>query len=156
MLRDDVPSCPVCVEQALDTVQDVGWHSKDPRYSCGTCNGVLVSEWDVRDLIARATVHKGDEAAKEIVLAPATTPEPIRQCPRCVTKMTKHTLHGIILDRCDEHGYWFDGEELSRVLEKHSAETLKEARKLSPLKQIAVGLGIAGWIAINLLPVFLV
>ncbi|HEY4177419.1 MAG TPA: hypothetical protein VGM90_11320 [Kofleriaceae bacterium] len=73
MLRDDAPRCPVCDETALDTVQDVGWHSKDPRYSCGSCNGVLVSEWDVRDLIAQATFHKDGKPSGEIELAVASS-----------------------------------------------------------------------------------
>ena len=39
-----------------------------------------------------------------------------RECPRCPTKMASVALYGVALDRCPEHGIWFDGEELGRVL----------------------------------------
>lgn len=47
-------------------------------------------------------------------LMPATaTP---RSCPRCTTEMKAVSIYGVTLDHCGEHGIWFDGEELAKVL----------------------------------------
>ncbi|MBA3463943.1 MAG: zf-TFIIB domain-containing protein [Deltaproteobacteria bacterium] len=45
----------------------------------------------------------------------AGTPRP---CPACTTPMPTLTLAGIDLDRCTEHGVWFDPSELPAVLAK--------------------------------------
>lgn len=138
MLRGEASSCPVCAERALDTDGE--------RLTCGGCTGVFVTEAFVRRAIAEAERH-GVQVAPiehELALHPATVVEPARRCPRCMSDMAKHDLHGVIVDRCSAHGLWFDGEELQRVLAKlglapYKWRTLKES--------ITVGVLTAGYIA---------
>ena len=55
-----------------------------------------------------------------------------RTCPRCTTAMTGCHIRVVLgdeiakprpeLDRCTEHGFWFDGNELAKVFEKSLAK----------------------------------
>jgi Zn-finger nucleic acid-binding protein len=39
-------------------------------------------------------------------------------CPSCREVMTPAQMHGILVDRCDKHGIWFDPTELEMVLRR--------------------------------------
>ena len=43
--------------------------------------------------------------------------DPIKNCPICSREMTKDSLNGIIVDRCQLHGIWFDKGELKSVVD---------------------------------------
>ena len=46
--------------------------------------------------------------------------QPILTCPTCAKTMTPCTFVRLALDRCDEHGMWFDGMELEQTLYQHA------------------------------------
>jgi len=40
-----------------------------------------------------------------------------RPCPLCAAQMVLLELDTVTIDRCNEHGLWFDGGELANILE---------------------------------------
>lgn len=93
--------CPVCSVRDLAFVVD--------RWACEQCHGVFVQTAAVEALVM------------EMIDAPWSIPAPAgapgaRACPVCVAAMTIETLDGVSLDRCAEHGVWFDPSELEAVL----------------------------------------
>jgi ribosomal protein S27AE len=91
------------------------------RLLCDRCGGIMMELEDVgRAILERAGARPdieflGERAGK-------------RTCPRCsqtmMTLRVKVTIHGRPitpgpeLDRCADHGVWFDGNELTEVLDK--------------------------------------
>ena len=71
-----------------------------------------------------------------------------RPCPQCQASMRTVALADIPLDRCDSHGIWFDGDELQRVLTASGMEPLE----LTTKQKVLAGLGVAAYIALNVLP----
>ena len=72
-------------------------------------------------------------------LVPATGPA--RTCPRCATVMATYLLHGIPVDRCVEHGIWFDSGELIAALQAN-AEAYSDRHPRAPLAAaVPFGLG---------------
>ena len=58
-----------------------------------------------------------------------------RPCPSCATAMTRvnfERVSGILIDRCGDHGIWFDATELDAVLRwiKLGGERVSEERRL--------------------------
>lgn len=45
-----------------------------------------------------------------------------RQCPHCATMMDLHELAGVVIDRCPEHGIWFDPGELMTALHANASD----------------------------------
>lgn len=41
-----------------------------------------------------------------------------RNCPECQAVMLHVGAHGLLLDSCRKHGFWFDRDELAPLLEK--------------------------------------
>lgn len=134
--------CPVCSERGLD--------AQGARLVCGTCSGVLVTEAEVRRLVADAKKHWVNDIVDEapLELGEVASAEPVRRCPSCMTAMTKHDLYGVIVDRCGAHGVWFDGEELAKILAHVGLEDFKW-RDLKA--KVAGGLMIAAYIALGVL-----
>ena len=105
--------CPSCGDATL--------REHAARLLCDRCGGIMMALEDVdRAILERAgsrpdIAFLGELAGK-------------RTCPRCSQPMTtlrvKVTLHGRAitpgpeLDRCADHGVWFDGNELAEVLDK--------------------------------------
>ncbi len=42
--------------------------------------------------------------------------DPVKNCPVCTHEMKKVSLNGIIVDRCEIHGIWFDNGELETLV----------------------------------------
>lgn len=105
--RDGRPRCPSCAdEHAL-----VGHPTQPTRMQCEHCQGVLIPISEVEDMIS--------ELEGEPFVLPAGAPG-ARTCARCAARLSKLDLYGIEVDRCDAHGVWFDGKELTAVLEAAS------------------------------------
>jgi Zn-finger nucleic acid-binding protein len=103
MLRDEFPTCPSCTYK-LDPV--------GPRLRCGGCEGLFVPHGHLAEMF--------ELAAPDTMLPPAVRPArraEQRPCPRCKVPMAPSTLEGIEVDACDDHGVWFDFNELAWVLE---------------------------------------
>ena len=94
--------CPQCAERELVFMAD--------RWGCENCRGTFVQAAALEALVS------------EMIDAPWAMPAMIgsgscaRVCPVCVTPMTEDTLDGVTIDRCPEHGVWFDPNELEVVL----------------------------------------
>jgi hypothetical protein len=76
---------------------------------------------------------------------PART-APELNCPSCGEPMKVGVLRGITIDRCHQHGIWFDGKELAAVLEA-AGDTFaagQTARGAFSIFGIAIGVGSSG------------
>jgi len=113
-LRDRFATCPRC---------KAGLDERNERWVCGGCGGLLITEAAVSQMIADML---GDQVSANGWSGKVAMPEPLAleprsggedlTCPRCATTMTAVSLYGIPLDRCGEHGLWFDKRELEQVL----------------------------------------
>ncbi len=120
------PSCPSC-QVAL---RQAGFTER-----CERCDGAWIHE----DVL----VGMLQEAASSLVLLPwlprepagdpgaeaAPAPEPPRPCAVCAQAMQPVSLAHVALDRCTEHGVWFDARELAEVL-RHAKEFKADPAKL--------------------------
>jgi Zn-finger nucleic acid-binding protein len=78
---------------------------------CARCWGLWL------DHAAAGSFPLGDAAAAPAEALP---------CPACHTAMRAWNVRGIVIDRCDVHGVWFDHAELDRVIERaHAPEPSK-------------------------------
>jgi Zn-finger nucleic acid-binding protein len=114
--------------------------------ACGRCGGIWFA-----DEQAKRALALGSRAAEELArkVEAVTRPRPKIEsarlaCPECQMKMTRTTVGGQLagaptVDRCDQHGTWFDREELGaamRVMRGESPEGPRgvEARYLESLR----------------------
>jgi Zn-finger nucleic acid-binding protein/ribosomal protein S27AE len=98
--------CPACEDAKLAFAGD--------RWVCGTCSGAFVQNPALTALV------------QEMVNQPWELPAPTgaagpRPCPVCTQPMLVETLEAVAIDRCEEHGLWFDQAELGALLE-HAGE----------------------------------
>jgi Zn-finger nucleic acid-binding protein len=101
--RDEFAICPSC---------RAGLDGRGTRLVCGTCKGGLVTNAELETMMNE--MSPDDQRPLEQRLLPGSAAP--RPCPRCGTSMVPHTIYEVTIDRCPEHGVWFDGEELGRVL----------------------------------------
>jgi hypothetical protein len=114
--RDQTLSCPACKE-AL--------RPYETRFLCDACNGMFVELADLRSALADLT---GIEPTIQMVDDKPGT----RGCPKCARALTRCHIQVVFddevakprpeLDRCDDHGIWFDKDELARVFQKSYAK----------------------------------
>lgn len=104
--------CPAC-SQALVVVEresiEVDW--------CPRCRGIWFDAGELELLAEKAGRDLAPGALGQV--ADAAVRERRRRCPRCRRKMTKMELPGdgpVIVDRCAEHGIWFDAGELGSMM----------------------------------------
>jgi Zn-finger nucleic acid-binding protein len=100
------PSCQIALTEAGRTER------------CARCDGAWIHE----DVL----VGMLQETASAMVLLPwmpraVPEGEPARPCAVCAKPMQPVSLGTVALDRCAEHGVWFDATELAAVL-KHAKE----------------------------------
>ena len=108
MYRDSFTSCPVCPNQALahrGTVLD-----------CRSCSGTWVPEPILHEMTA---YMKGlwDNSGASFVKNPRKK-EQTRGCPECRRGMIQIAIEGVAVERCRDHGVWFDREELQTALHR--------------------------------------
>jgi Zn-finger nucleic acid-binding protein len=101
--------CPAC-KNPLVVVEresiEVDW--------CAACHGVWFDAGELEILAEKA----GKRLAPDAIGESAATQEAQRRCPRCRRKMEKVAPRGdrtLTLDRCLQHGLWFDAGELERL-----------------------------------------
>jgi hypothetical protein len=115
MYRAPAHACPACKTELV---------ADDARWSCKVCNGVFVPAAALGATIG-ATTDATTGWTIEKHVDPAGRVVPPRRCPMCRAQMEQVTLAGCIapdgppasiaLDRCVEHGVWFDPHELAAV-----------------------------------------
>ncbi|MDB4959911.1 MAG: Transcription factor zinc-finger [Myxococcales bacterium] len=79
-------------------------------FKCNTCDGA----WVLEDVL----VAMLEQSASTLVALP-WKPRPvdqIRPCATCGAAMQTVSLGTVALDRCAEHGVWFDAHELADIL----------------------------------------
>lgn len=113
-LRDQFATCPRCAI-ALDTTAD--------RKTCGRCHGVFMTEAALVTIIADLVRH----TRPALDFSPPHHDDPLRSCPECASRMSKHGLHDIEVDRCEAHGVWFDHGELQDVFHQVGLDDLASA-----------------------------
>ncbi len=96
------PCCPRCPDSALLTW---GTHGVWVLY-CARCWGIWVDHASVRQA-----------AGVAIDGATAAHGEPM-VCPICRSPLRAWDTGGVVIDRCDAHGVWFDRAELDQLVER--------------------------------------
>jgi Zn-finger nucleic acid-binding protein len=82
-------------------------HELDGRPAkCVQCHGCWVSVVDVARTVKSEAPAWTDEGKSQI------------SCPECYATMQAITLHDVHLDRCAQHGVWFDIDEITDMLRK--------------------------------------
>jgi hypothetical protein len=109
--RDADFRCPACSS---------GLRPFHQRLCCDDCRGIMLQLTDFQTAIAAMTAIA---PRLEFIDAKAGT----RPCPHCRLPMTtcrvqitlddNHVTARATIDRCDQHGIWFDDSELSQVLD---------------------------------------
>lgn len=104
-LRGQVMTCPSCrgatpLAPATEVV-----------YACAACGGSFVEDAGLEHIVS------------EMIGAPWQMPPLVgdvgeRPCPVCPAVMIREPVEGVMIDRCREHGTWFDSQELQAMLEK--------------------------------------
>jgi Zn-finger nucleic acid-binding protein len=79
---------------------------------CGQCDGAWIHE--------DALVGMLQERTSTLVFLPwqPRAKDAERRCPVCRTAMQTANLGTVALDRCAEHGVWFDSGELAALLKQ--------------------------------------
>jgi len=103
-------------------------HREDGLYAtsfCSTCGGLFVSS-KKSDTISAAQTRDSVELA-EMLDAHATsnshkTSGPI-DCPMCLHAMQEVHLGALVIDRCQEHGVWYDKSELQLALKIYDSSS---------------------------------
>lgn len=110
MTHDDPLDCPAC-GAALEP--------RGVRLFCDGCRGVMVTREELGEMLR--SIYPDERRAIEQQLSPLDGGA--RSCPHCRARMDAFTLNHIPIDQCFRHGFWFDRDELVKVLQgKTSAE----------------------------------
>jgi Zn-finger nucleic acid-binding protein len=102
--------CPVCKTPLLVIEREsieVDW--------CAECHGIWFDVGELAILAEKA----GKNLAPDAIGEATTSEEARRRCPRCRHKMEKVAPAAdpeLLLDRCPEHGLWFDADELGALM----------------------------------------
>lgn len=129
-------ACPGCGDRHCTSLlqsRKVGEHRL---HECVACHGIWLTSQTVdaitSDANARALFAPNDlSAAKQAVTAKSITAFRYRRCPHCATFMTRVNIakiSGVIVDRCAEHGTYFDLDELHSLVRFLEAGGLDRAR----------------------------
>jgi Zn-finger nucleic acid-binding protein len=92
------------------------------RLGCPSCLSAMVTVPDLEQML-RKMAPDGVSVPIEVesYLRPMTAPQ--RGCPCCGDPMRTYRFVDLPVDRCDEHGVWFDRKELEDAL--RGAERLR-------------------------------
>ncbi|MBI3202408.1 MAG: zf-TFIIB domain-containing protein [Myxococcales bacterium] len=116
--------CPVCKRPLAELT-----HEQSALRRCEACGGVWLTSGQSRRLIDGALTAEERKLAREVTRrsrprqrggAYRTVPRTEgveRPCPTCDTALAQSTVDplGVVVDRCDLHGTWFDAGELRVV-----------------------------------------
>lgn len=112
--------CPRCRDALADRTVDVGALGLGVLGVCATCGGVFADRAVTTkierhlDRLLLALAHDAEQNAR----GPAAGgPDVDLPCPRCLLPMARERVEAAVceIDRCAEHGTWFDAGELARI-----------------------------------------
>jgi ribosomal protein S27AE len=102
-LRGNRLTCPVCAGQPLAF--------RGERWACERCSGCFVENPALVEMVVAMTSEPW-----ELPASAGSAGE--RKCPACAAAMARDLALGVALDRCSNHGVWFDADELQKLLEQ--------------------------------------
>ena len=99
-------ACPTCTRELVFF---------GDRYACGTCGGTFVQNAAFEAMVM--------DVSKEFFQMPVVTGAGgPRNCPVCTNPMVIEPVENVPIDRCGQHGIWFDPNELTVALERASGQ----------------------------------
>jgi Zn-finger nucleic acid-binding protein len=131
--------CPACGDGRCLNSRALG-STRLTVLECGVCAGLWLGTDVFRTLEDRArkvAVPAPDTMALQAEVKARPTPHrgpAYRPCPTCKKRMNRlnfERVSGIIIDRCRDHGIWFDASELDAALRfiKLGGERVSDARQ---------------------------
>ena len=96
---------------------------------CEACDGMWLDQQEL-GLLENEAFFLGDHAKGTLVVDAAKTDHP---CPVCSTNLTEFTyrFQNLRIEACqNQHGYWLDQDEDTRILELMKKEQLDTARAI--------------------------
>jgi Zn-finger nucleic acid-binding protein len=119
--------CPACADKHRLVSRRVG-REQVTVLECGRCGGFWLGHEAFRQLVERA-VHEALPFGTQPLPVAGSAGKGLQQrpsgrfyrpCPVCGELMNRFNygrVSGVVIDACKEHGIWFDGDALSRILE---------------------------------------
>jgi hypothetical protein len=98
--KGEMLACPACT---------VALAYKGERWACATCLGAFVENEALVAMVTEMT-HAPWQ------LAPPSGTAGERPCPICTARLVSDVLEGVTVERCSEHGAFFEKDQLARVL----------------------------------------
>ncbi len=114
------PRCPRCSKVLLDVRSGAKVVSM-----CERCGGVWVDR-ETADYLSRVNDPDLETAVRRAVGVVVCIPPDVRQatvfCPVCNEQTARVDIPGSVncMDRCAEHGIWFDRDELEMFVKSHT------------------------------------
>jgi Zn-finger nucleic acid-binding protein len=116
--------CPKCNTDLVSTVR----HKINVNY-CQSCKGMWLERQDLGKLEDEVFDY-GDDAKGTLVFSSTPT---TAKCPECGTPLKRfnYRFYDLEMEFCvNQHGYWLDEDEDTRVLQLMKKEEADETRKL--------------------------
>jgi Zn-finger nucleic acid-binding protein len=128
-LRDKEAPCPRC-RGRLVVVGIPGGELTE----CASCGGIWLPEEAVDRLIEQKDASPVGKFVLGSSKSPVIPPDQVRylRCPDCETLMHRRNFggaSGVIVDSCKGHGFWFDTNELEKILVYVRSGGLDNARQ---------------------------
>ncbi len=98
--------CPQC-SVALDETS---------RPQCPQCGGTFASNTELDEMLNVEDNRREARARRTMADWALGDDLSERQCPACDKPMFRATMERVLVERCADHGVWFDRDELQRVL----------------------------------------
>lgn len=139
-------TCPACGPEHRLRSRLLG-HAEVSSLECERCAGLWLGA-EAFDLLLTRARDRSDPAPEPSEVqanrrSAASEEGPLyRPCPVCAKRMNRSNYgrrSGVVVDRCREHGTWFDATELNGVLDwvRRGGETLAEERRREEEKMAA-------------------
>ncbi len=126
--------CPTCKTDLVPTVRH-----KIAVKTCSSCQGMWFERQELDELEDEA-FDFGEDAKGTLVFSSTPTTAP---CPECNAPLRRfrYRLYDLEMDFCEnQHGYWLDADEDTRVLELMKKEEAETKRKVIAEDQWAMTL----------------
>lgn len=123
-------SCPRCEKALVHQVVDQGEYTE-----CNSCGGLWIDESFFEEIVEARDLSAIQKSDSHAVKAGEGERDRVRylKCPTCSTFMHRKNYagcSGVIIDWCKGHGFWFDKDELARILQFVSEGGLDKSRRL--------------------------